>query len=89
MYQSQSIENALSMHKMGFETSCLAYIMRGLYDILLENNSNYIFFIHDFFDDPTRSWINRASSFNPISNWLEVILDLMATRTPPPHAGDI
>ena len=45
MYQSQSIENAVSMHKMGFET-CLAYIMRGLYDILVENNSNYIFFIH-------------------------------------------
>ena len=48
MYQIQNIENAVSMHKMGFGTSCLAYIMRGLYDILLENNSNYIFFIHYF-----------------------------------------
>ena len=46
MYQSQNIENAVSIHKMGFGTSCLAYIMRGLYDILLENYSNYIFFFH-------------------------------------------
>ena len=45
LYQSQNIENAVSMHKMGFGTSSLAYIIKCLYDILLENNSNYIFFI--------------------------------------------
>ena len=38
------IKNALSMHGMGFGTCSLDYIMRGLYDILLENNCNYIFF---------------------------------------------
>ena len=35
MYKSKNIENAVSTHKMGFRTSCLAYIMRGLYDISL------------------------------------------------------
>ena len=45
IYHSQNIENAVSMHKMGFGTFSLAYIMKGLYDILLENNSNYTFFI--------------------------------------------
>ena len=34
------------MHEIGFRTSYLAYIMRGLYDILLGNNSNFIFFVH-------------------------------------------
>ena len=39
------------MHKMGFGTSSLTYIMRGFYDILLENNSNYIFlFMQKTFD---------------------------------------
>ena len=29
IYQSQNIENALLMYKMGFDTSNLAYIVRG------------------------------------------------------------
>ena len=34
------------MHKMGFETSNLAYIVRGnVSDKLFKNNSNYIFVI--------------------------------------------
>ena len=32
LYTSQNTENALSMHKMGFRTFKLTYIIRGLHD---------------------------------------------------------